>query len=46
MSQPFKRYSKVFLNLALAAGALLLCIFVVPKLVLFFLPFIVSLTLF
>ncbi len=42
MRQPFKRYSKVFLNLALAAGALLLCIFVVPKLVLFFLPFIIG----
>ena len=42
MRQPFKRYTKVFLNLALAAGALLLCIFVVPKLVLFFLPFIIG----
>lgn len=42
MRQPFKRYSKVFLNLILAAGALLLCIFVVPKILLFFLPFIIG----
>ena len=42
MRQPVKRYSKVFLNLSLAFVVLLLCIFVVPKVLLFFLPFIIG----
>lgn len=42
MKQPVKRYSKVFLNLSLALIVLLLCIFVVPKILLFFLPFIIG----
>jgi len=42
MRQPVKRYSKVFLNLLLALIVILLCIFVVPKILLFFLPFIIG----
>lgn len=42
MKQPYKRYSKVFLNLLLALVILLLCIYVVPGILLFFLPFIIG----
>ncbi|WWR16546.1 sporulation integral membrane protein YtvI [Lachnospiraceae bacterium JLR.KK008] len=37
-----KRYSKVFLNLFLALLGLLLCIYVVPGIIVFFLPFIIG----
>ena len=36
MKQPVKRYLKVLLNLLLALAALLLCIFALPRLLLFF----------
>ncbi len=42
MKQPLKRYCKVFLNLFVGLSALLLCIFVVPRIVVFFLPFIIG----
>lgn len=42
MKQPLKRYSKVLINLTLAAFILLLCIFVLPKAVMFFLPFVIG----
>ncbi len=42
MRRSWKRYCKVFLNLALAAIFLLLCIFVVPKVLVFFLPFLIG----
>ncbi len=42
MRQPVKRYSKVFLNLFLALLGLLLCIYVVPGIIVFFLPFIIG----
>ncbi len=42
MRQPVKRYSKVFLNLFLALLSLLLCIYVVPGIIVFFLPFIIG----
>lgn len=42
MRQPVKRYSKVFLNLFLALVCLLLCIYVVPRIILFFLPFVIG----
>ncbi len=42
MRRSLKRYAKVFLNLALAVVLLLLCIFVVPKLLVFFLPFLIG----
>ena len=37
-----RRYAKAFVNLLVAFAALLLCIFVVPKLLLFFLPFVIG----
>lgn len=42
MKQPLKRYSKVLINLSLAALILLLCVFVLPKAVMFFLPFVIG----
>ncbi len=42
MKQPMKRYGKVLLNLAGALAVLLLCIFIIPKILLFFLPFIIG----
>lgn len=36
------RYVKAFVNLLIALAALLLCIFVVPKLLLFFMPFVIG----
>ncbi len=42
MRQPMKRYGKVLLNLAGALAVLLLCIFIIPKILLFFLPFIIG----
>ena len=42
MKQPVKRYLKVLLNLLLALAALLLCIFALPRLLLFFMPFLVG----
>ncbi|MBO5094718.1 MAG: sporulation integral membrane protein YtvI [Lachnospiraceae bacterium] len=42
MKQPWKRYIKVIMNLTLAAAVLLLCIFVLPRLLIFFLPFLIG----
>lgn len=42
MRQPWKRYMKVIMNLTLAAIAALLCVFVLPRLLLFFLPFLIG----
>lgn len=42
MRQPWKRYIKVIMNLTLAAVVLLLCIFVLPRLLIFFLPFLIG----
>ena len=42
MRQSFKTYLKVILNLVTALAILLLCIFLVPKCIVFFMPFIVS----
>jgi len=42
MRQPVKRYSKVFLNLAWALAVLLFCICVAPRIIIFFLPFIIG----
>ena len=42
MKQPAKRYLKVLINLTLAAAALLLVAFVLPKLLVFFLPFVIG----
>lgn len=42
MKQPVKRYLKVLLNLLLALAALFLCIFALPRLLLFFMPFLVG----
>ncbi len=42
MRQPFKRYSKVVLNLIWAVCILLFCIFAMPRILLFFLPFIIG----
>ncbi|MCD7725204.1 MAG: sporulation integral membrane protein YtvI [Clostridiales bacterium] len=42
MKQSLKTYLKVILNLLTALAALLLCIFLLPKCILFFMPFIVG----
>ena len=42
MRQSFKTYLKVVLNLVTALAILLLCIFLVPKCIVFFMPFIVG----
>lgn len=42
MKQPYKRYLKVFMNLLLAVVMLLLCIFVVPRVLVFFMPFVIG----
>lgn len=42
MKQPVKRYAKAVLNLSLAALLLLLCVFVLPKLLVIFLPFVIG----
>lgn len=42
MRQSFKTYLKVILNLLTALAILLLCIFLVPKCIVFFMPFIVG----
>ena len=42
MKQPFKRYSKVILILFWAMCVLMLCIFAMPRILLFFLPFIIG----
>lgn len=42
MKQSFKTYLKVILNLVTALAVLLLCIFLLPKCILFFMPFIVG----
>lgn len=42
MKQPIKRYTKAVLNLLLAAVLLLLCLFVLPKIIVIFLPFVIG----
>ncbi len=42
MKQPYKRYLKVFMNLLLAVVIFLLCIFAVPKVLVFFMPFVIG----
>lgn len=42
MKQPYKRYLKVFMNLLLAVVILLLCVFAVPKVLVFFMPFVIG----
>lgn len=42
MKQPMKRYGKVLLNLTGALAVLLFCIFIIPKILVFFLPFIIG----
>lgn len=42
MKQSVKKYLKVVLNLAIALLILLLCIFVVPRVILFFMPFVIG----
>lgn len=42
MKQPYKRYLKVFMNLLLAVVIFLLCIFAVPKVLIFFMPFVIG----
>lgn len=42
MKQPWKRYVKVIMNLTLALAVTLLCIFVLPRLLVFFLPFVIG----
>lgn len=42
MRQSFKTYLKVILNLVTALAILLLCVFLVPKCIVFFMPFIVG----
>ena len=42
MKQPYKRYLKVFVNLLLAVVILFLCIMVVPKVLVFFMPFVIG----
>ncbi len=42
MKQSFRTYLKVILNLITALAALLLCIFLLPKCIIFFMPFIVG----
>lgn len=42
MKQPYKRYLKVFMNLLLAVVIILLCVFVVPKVLVFFMPFVIG----
>lgn len=42
MKQPVKRYVKALINLSLAALILLLCVFVLPRILVFFLPFVIG----
>ena len=42
MKQPVKRYLKVLINLSLALLVLIVCVFVLPKLLVFFLPFVIG----
>lgn len=42
MNKDFRQYVKVALNLAIAVAILLLFIFVVPKLLIFFMPFVIG----
>ena len=42
MRQSIKTYLKVILNLVTALVALLLCIFLLPKCILFFMPFLIG----
>lgn len=42
MRQPMKRYIKVVMNLSLAAAALLFCALALPRLIVFFLPFVIG----
>lgn len=42
MNLTVKTYFKVFLNLCVCAVTVLLCIFLLPKLILFFMPFIIA----
>ena len=42
MRQSIKTYLKVFLNLATALLILLFCIFILPKCIWFFMPFIIG----
>lgn len=42
MKQPEKRYVKALINLSLAALILLLCVFVLPRILVFFLPFVIG----
>ncbi|MDD7147475.1 MAG: sporulation integral membrane protein YtvI [Lachnospiraceae bacterium] len=42
MKQPYKRYLKVFMNLLLAVVIILLCVFAVPKVLVFFMPFVIG----
>ncbi len=42
MKQPFKRYSKVFFNLAWALLVLVVCVFLLPRALVFFLPFVIG----
>lgn len=42
MKQSFRTYLKVILNLITALAALLLCIFLLPRCIIFFMPFIVG----
>ena len=42
MKQPVKRYLKVLINLSLALLVLIVCVFVLPKLIVFFLPFVIG----
>lgn len=42
MKQPVKRYVKVVINLLLAGAAAFVCVLVLPRLLLFFLPFVIG----
>lgn len=42
MKQPVKRYVKALINLSLAALILLLCVLVLPRILVFFLPFVIG----
>ena len=42
MKQPYKRYLKVFMHLLLAVVIILLCVFAVPKVLVFFMPFVIG----
>ncbi len=42
MREPYKKYLKVFMNLATALAILLIVVFVVPRIIGFFMPFVVG----